>query len=78
MFSGQRFELPCYMTNCVEAATIFLRKKKNSFYQNQAAPPKHLANHESHPQQMSLIKEACWSIKNENVESDNIIQTMIF
>ena len=59
MFSGQGFKLPCYMINFVEAATILLRKKKNNFYQAQVAPPKHLANHESHSQEMSLAKDAC-------------------
>ena len=59
MFSGQGFELPRYMTNCVEAATILLRKKKKNFYQTQKAPPKQLANYESHSQEMSLTKDAC-------------------
>ena len=59
MFSGQGFELPLHMTNFVEATTILLRKKKKNFYQTKAAPPKHLANHESHSKQMSLSKEAC-------------------
>ena len=59
MFSGQGFELPCHMSNCVDAATILLKKKKNNFYQTQVAPPKHLANHESHSQEMSLAKDAC-------------------
>ena len=54
MFSGQGFELPLHMTNFVEATTILLRKKKKNFYQTKAAPPKHLANHESHSKQMSL------------------------
>ena len=65
MFSGQGFELPQYMTNFVEAASILLRKKKNNFYQAQAAPPKHLANHELHSQEMSLTKDACQSIGGE-------------
>ena len=59
MFSSQGFELPLHMTNFVEATTILLRKKKKNFYQTKAAPPKHLANHESHSKQMSLSKEAC-------------------
>lgn len=59
MFSGQGFELSRYMTNFVEAAAILLRKKKNDFYQTQAVPPKHLANRESHSQEMSLTKDAC-------------------
>ena len=59
MFSGQGFELPLHMTNFVEATTTLLRKKKKNFYQTKAAPPKHLANHESHSKQMSLFKEAC-------------------
>ena len=54
MFSGQGFELPLHMINFVEATTILLRKKKKNFYQTKAAPPKYLANHESHSKQMSL------------------------
>ena len=65
MFSGQGFELPLHMTNFVEATTILLRKKKKNFYQTKAAPPKHLANHESHSKQMSLSKEACESTGGE-------------